>query len=176
MDKDHILSAYPLLTETINDGLNRTRKSEDVLIKHKSLLLNLTPELREILFFKEERDHLQDLILRGLRIEKENGLPNQKNKPTIVLLLGYEKNKTIEEKTETLQSDKERITQKIQDLIVCTEGTGKSSQLCLGNWMTITLPADLKLEKEDNDIYTDAEFISELVTKGCLITEEVSEN
>jgi len=183
MDKDPILSVYPLLTETIQDGLNRTRSGENVLIEHsyedKRFLLHLTPELREVLFFKAERDHLQDLILKGLRITEGKGLQGI---PTKSLLHGYEDNRTTAEKTKNLRNGKGRITEGIQQLILLTEDFGGPSQLCLGNWMSIVLPEGLDIERQDGSIYTDSEFITELVVNGFKVTgieknaEEMTQN
>lgn len=50
-----------------------------------------------------------------------------------------------------------------------------SSKLCLGYWLTVLLPDNLDLEKGENDIYTDSEFIAELVVNGFRV-EEVSDN
>lgn len=140
---------------------------------NKKFKLSLPLEALYTIGSSVEQNQLGNLILNGLRIEEKNGFKNQKNKPTIGLFLGYENNKTIGEKTETLQSDEERITQKIQDLIVCTEGTGNSSQLCLGNWMTITLPPDLNPDRTDDDPFSksDPELIAKLVVNGFRMTE-----
>jgi len=179
MDKDTILSVYPLLTETIHDGLNRTRNGENVLIEHsyedRKFLLYLTPELREILFFKNERDHLQDLILRGLRITEENGLQHDREIPTKSLLYGYEDNRTTAEKTKHLRKGQERIREGIEQLTLLTEDFGGHSQLCLGKWMSIMLPEGLDIEEEDDSIYADSEFIAELVVNGFRV-EEISDN
>ena len=181
MTPEFLTPKSPSFREALLEEVKKKQHFDDdnfvVEYGDKMFKLSLSLEALHVIGSSVEQNQLGNLILRGLRIEEENGLPNQKNKPTIGLLLGYENNKTIKEKTQTLQSDEERITQKIQDLIVCTEGTGNSSQLCLGNWITITLPADLKLEKEDSDDFfskSDPELIAKLVVNGFRV-EEVSD-
>lgn len=175
MNKDPLLSVYPLLTETIQDGLNRTRSGENVLIEHsyedKRFLLHLTPELREVLFFKAERDHLQDLILRGLRITGGDDFKYSRGIPAKFLLYGYEDNRTPAEKIKNLRNSKGRITEGIQQLILLTEDFESPSQLCLGNWISIMLPEGLDIEKKGSSIYTDSEFITELVVNGFKVTD-----
>ena len=50
MDKEPIQSVYPVLSEAISDGLERTRKENEVIIEYahedKRFLLCLTPEIR----------------------------------------------------------------------------------------------------------------------------------
>jgi len=181
MDKEPIQSVYPVLSEAISDGLERTRKENEVIIEYayedKRFLLYLTPEIRGILFFEEERNHLQDLILRGFRITEENGFENYGEESIMTGLFSeYGEGKTFAEKTQNLYGGEETITENIQELIEKMKTSHySSSKLCLGYWLTVLLPDNLDLEKGENDIYTDSEFIAELVVNGFRV-EEVSDN
>ena len=117
MDKEPIQSVYPVLSEAISDGLERTRKENEVIIEYahedKRFLLCLTPEIRGILFFEEERNHLQDLILRGLRITEENGFENYGEESIMTGLFSeYGEGKHLQRKPKTYMVAK-RLLQRI---------------------------------------------------------------
>ncbi|MGI6484340.1 MAG: hypothetical protein ACOX0R_01810 [Candidatus Dojkabacteria bacterium] len=158
----------PLLSDAIYYGLDETSKT---LIEYENdnqkFLLRLTPEINETLFFKVQRDHLVNLISAGLRIEERNGL-DEEIMPTKLLLSGYEDEKTIAEKTENLHNNQNGIREGILELILLTKDTNSPSQLCLGSWMTITLPKNLDLEKR---AVVNSRFIAKLVVNGFRVKE-----
>ena len=90
--------------------------------------------------------------------------------------VAFVEGKTFAEKTQNLYGGEETITENIQELIEKMKTSHySSSKLCLGYWLTVLLPDNLDLEKGENDIYTDSEFIAELVVNGFRV-EEVSDN
>lgn len=161
MDREPIDPECPLLTYAIRNGLDKTRNKDKILIEYeyqgKGVLLQLTSKLREILYYKEERNYLHDLILRGFRVTEENGLSNEEEIPGIILFSDYD--------------NQDIIADEVKKLIMITDGSDSFSQLYLGNELTITLPADLKPEKGENDIYSDSEFIAGLVVNGFRVSD-----
>lgn len=181
MTPELLTSKSPSFRKALLEEVKKKQHFDDdnfvVEYGNKKFKLSLPLEALHVIGSSVEQNQLGNLILNGLRIEEKNGLPNQKDKPTKIILDGYEEDRTAEEKTHYLSNDEGRIREGIEQLTKLTKDLQSPSQLCLGNWMTITLPADLNPDRTDDDPFSksDPELIAKLVVNGFIV-EEVSGN